>query len=299
MLHKLIYTILGFGIAFILLPRNANDTLKQTVISGVSTATNIEQKRIAPELASNQVPPMLTAKSALAYDYGSGTVLYSKNLDEKLPIASLTKLMTALVVLDNVKTGDVVDIKKEDQTPYGSVLGLAVGEKITVENLLKGMLIPSANDAAIALASYTGGNMEGFVVKMNDKARSLGLINTKFTNPVGWDIEDNYSTALDLMKIVNEVTLKNNLMRIFETREETIFSVDEIYSHKLVTTNKLLLERSDVIGIKTGFTSKALGNLIIMTDQGDRQLVTIVLGSENREDDTKKLLEWLLTAYKW
>ncbi len=299
MLHKIIYTILGFGIAFVFLPHNYNNTKEQSVISGVSTAGLESKKYSAPELASGLAVPMLTAKSALAFDYESGTVLYSKNLDEKLPIASLTKLMTAIVVLEEADFNEIVTIKKEDQTSVGSTLGLVLGEKITVKNLIKGMLIPSANDAALSLANYVGGDLTSFAVKMNEKAKRLGLTGTNFTNPVGWDSDDNHSTTLDLMKIVDEFTKNPELMKIVGTKEEMVFSTDQKYFHKLVTTNKLLLEDEDVVGLKTGFTSKALGNLIIMTEKNNRKIVTIVLGSENREDDTTKLLDWLLSAYRW
>lgn len=299
MLHKIIYTILGFALAFIFFPYSANDSKHPVLVSGASTQASNHPVLNAPELAMSVPAPIITAKSALAYDYDTGTVLYSKNLDDKLPIASLTKLMTALVV---VKQGDLdktVMIEKRDLTSIGSTMGLVLGEEIKIHDLLKALLIPSANDAALALAHHTVGDITSFAQVMNEQAQSLGLVSTKFTNPVGWDIDENYSTTQDLVKVVQEVMKHQELTEIIRTRETVVFSVDGAYTHKLTTTNKLLIDNKEVIGIKTGFTAKALGNLIILQEHNGRKVVTIILGSENREGDTQKLLNWLFTVYRW
>jgi len=225
--------------------------------------------------------------------------LYSRNLDEKLPIASLTKLITALVAIKFSNLDSVVLVKKSDLQVVGASSGLVEGEKITVKDLLQAMLISSSNDATLALANYIGGSEEKFVAMMNQEVKNLGLIDTHFSNPVGWDIDENFSNALDLAKIVEEFVKNPILSEIVKTKEIEIYSQDKKYVHKLTTTNRLLLEDINVVGIKTGFTTKALGNLIIRDQKNQQDIITIVLGSENREEDTTKLLEWLFKVYKW
>ncbi len=300
MLNKIIFTILGFGLAFVFIPHSAKDNHPQALVSGISTV-NAETPSInpTPELAGDLLPPEFTAKSALAWDLESGSVLYSKNLDEKLPIASLTKLMTAIVVMQNANLDEVVTVDRSDQNVVGVSVGLTIGEQLTVKDLLSAMLIPSSNDAALILANYISGSSDKFATLMNDEATKLNLTGTYFSNPVGWDTDDSHSTALDLVKIVREFLKNEELVKIASTKQMQISSVDKTLSHQLTTTNKLLLQNPEVTGLKTGFTSKALGNLAITANHNGRQILTIVLGSTNREDDSEKLLEWVFGAYRW
>ena len=299
MLNKIIYTILGFGAAVLFFPHVARDYAAQSLISGASTGPVAAVFSSSPELSATQDAPVLTAKSALAVDLNSGAILYSKKINERLPIASLTKLMTALVVLDRVDLDGVLVVPMDDLKIVGTSIGLVAGEKITVRDLLKAMLIPSSNDAALLLAYFTAGTEADFVQLMNNKATQMGLINTHFTNSVGWDIDDNYSDSLDLLKIAKEFLKYSELSDITSTKETIIRSVDNKYSHQLTTTNKLLLDDPEVIGLKTGFTAKALGNLIALANHSGHKVLTIVLGSENREDDSQKFLNWLFSVYKW
>src|SRR5687768_4982727 len=231
MLHKIIYTILGFALAFIFFPQAARDSKHPVLVSGAATQNESAQVLNAPEMATSVPAPILSAKSAMAYDFDTGTVLYSKNLDDKLPVASLTKLMTALVVSKHFELDKVIEIEKKDLTSTGSTIGLTTGEKITIIDLLKALLIPSANDAALALANHTAGSSHEFTRLMNIEAEKLGLASTKFTNPVGWDIDENYSTTQDFAKIVQAVMNQKQLAEIVRTRETTISSVDKIYTH--------------------------------------------------------------------
>ncbi|MEJ0021174.1 MAG: serine hydrolase [Candidatus Doudnabacteria bacterium] len=302
MLNKILYTTLGISLALIFFPHPAKEAVKTPVVAGISTQAADNALKTAPEMAVNLSQPQLTARAALAYDLDSGTVLYSNNLDEKLPIASLTKLMTALTVVNHVGPNAVVTIIKADETPIGSTVGLVEGEKITVSDLLAAMLIPSGNDAALALANFVAGTPEKFAEMMNQEATDLNLANTHFSNPVGWDTFDsqaNFSNSLDLIKIVQEFLKHDELRKIVGTRQASVSSLDGKYVHQLLTTNKLLLDDPEVTGIKTGFTSKAMGNLIILDNHGGNQIVTVVLGSDNREADTQKLLDWVFAVYKW
>jgi D-alanyl-D-alanine carboxypeptidase len=163
MLNKIIYTILGIGIALIFFPRPVKDQPKPPEVLGNATEIIATPKlKATPEMAALLPAPILTAKAAVAYDLNSGSILYAKNLDETLPIASLTKLVTALTVMKSQDLSSVVTITKRDQGMVGSSIGLVAGEKITVNDLVHAMLIPSSNDATVALANYISGSETAF-----------------------------------------------------------------------------------------------------------------------------------------
>lgn len=252
-----------------------------------------------PEVSANIPLPELSARSVLAFDNATLSILYSSNFDEKLPIASLTKIITALVIADSNKLNRIITVKESDIRVIGANMGLFDSERIMAEDLLKAMLVASSNDAAQVLASYYGGSHEQFVRLMNDKAKELGMINSNFSNPTGLDDEKNYSTAQDLFKAVSAFMANQVLSEMVKTKEAEIIPIGSAYSHKIKTTNKLMLEDETIIGIKTGYTDQAKGNLIIRSKKGNADVITIVLGSENREEDTKKLLDWIYKVYHW
>jgi len=273
---------------------------RQVATASTSKEIKVEEKKpITPVLVDNPAPLAMSTKSVLALDLASGKVLYSQNPDEKLPIASLTKLMTAMVVLDHTNKDTVVTVEQQDVQVICSCMGLVSGEQISVENLLKGLLIPSGNDAALALARSVGGTNETFVSWMNEKAKNLNLVNTQFSNPVGLDSSENYSTANDLAKITQEFLKYSILEKIVATAGEDVSSVDGKIVHHLKTSNKLLLEDSDIVGVKTGFTNDAQGNLIVKIDHNGILVLTIVLNTPDREDETQKLIDWIFANYKW
>lgn len=296
MLQKILYIILGISIAVLIMPRSAQDLRHESGLNvlGVKTTSSFA----SPEFVGNVNPPQLTARAGFAYDLASGTILFTRNLDEKLPVASLTKLVTALVVVKNLKLDDVAVIGRGSINLVGSSMGLVTGEKITVQNLLYGLLITSSNDAALALANHASTPQE-FTAMMNKESQTLNLHSTSFSNPVGWDNADNYSTAHDLSVIINEFLKFPILSQIVSLKEAEVSSVDKRYTHKLTTTNKLLLENKSVTGIKTGFTSQAKGNLILRVENNDQTVITTILGSDDREGDSQKLLDWIDSVYRW
>ncbi len=254
----------------------------------------------APEFLNAPTLPELTSKAAFAYDLHSGSILYTNNFDQPLPIASLSKLMTAIIVVENMDLNKIVTVARVDTLVIGTNMGLVDGERIKIIDLLKGLLIPSSNDAAKALARTTAGTEEKFIDMMNAKAKALGMNSTKFTNPTGLDSDDsNYSTTYDMARLVNQFLNNETLSKIVQTKEAEVKSIDGYIFHPLHTTNKLLLENPDVIGVKTGFTSLAKGNLIIRQKHDDAEIITIVLGSDDREADTKRLIDWIFSVYKW
>lgn len=287
-------------VVIVIFPKKSPSKINPVQVSATTVVAEKPTTPSPPQLVDANIPkPELAARAVLALDLPTGAVLYSQNENEKLPIASLTKLMTAMVVLDHVNSDKIVTIQKADTEVDCACMGLEVGEQITVQNLLKGMLIPSNNDAALALGRFVGGTEENFVGMMNDKAHTLGLADTHFANPVGLDDSENYSTATDLARETQEFLKYALLERIVATAGEDVTSVEGKIVHHLKTSNKLLLENSDVVGVKTGFTSGAQGNLILKIEQSGGTVLTVVLNTPNREDDTQKLIDWIFGSYKW
>ena len=246
--------------------------------------------------------PDIQARAAAVFDPSGKKFLFKKNIEEKLPIASLTKIMTAIVVLENLGLDDIITISKKAVMTEGENGSLVIDEKLSVRNLLYIMLIESSNDAAVALASAVSDDGDDFVSLMNKKTKEIGLENTYFIDSAGisrW----NYSTIFDLTQLAKySFNNKSLIWQIFGIKETEIYSWDRNISHHLVNTNELLGEALEMVGGKTGFTEEAGGCMLTIVKKPDKlgeYLITVVLGSENREIETKKLIEWALKAYVW
>ncbi len=233
----------------------------------------------------------VTAKSALVMDGDSGRVLYEKNADARSLIASTTKIMTALVVCEECNVLDRVRIMPEAVGIEGSSMYLQPGEVLTVQELLYGLMLHSGNDAAVALAIYCGGTLEGFVQLMNDYAHRLGLKNTNFENPNGLDSEHHYSTARDLA-VLTCAAMKNPIFA--KTVSTKTVKVGQRY---LTNHNKLLWRYEGADGVKTGYT-KAAGRILVSSAvrQG-RRLVAVTINAPNDWQDHKKLLDHGFDGY--
>jgi D-alanyl-D-alanine carboxypeptidase (penicillin-binding protein 5/6) len=243
--------------------------------------------------------PLLQAEAGIVADLNSGQILYQKNGLEKYPIASLTKLMTALIIIQEHELDEVVTIPQLATQVGGSSINLQNQEKITVLNLLKGLLIQSGNDAAVALAVHNSQSVGKFVEKMNLKANELNLQNTNFANPMGFDDPENYSTAQDLFTLAKAVYKYPTIQKIVNTKETTIYSTDKASSHLLQTTNLILDNYLNVGGLKTGTTSQAGGCFIGITKNEEHPKIAIVLGSNDRFLDTKVMLDWVQNTFKY
>lgn len=257
-----------------------------------------------PEKWGDVEMPTFSGESMIAIDLTSGKVLYEKNSDAERPIASLTKLMTGLLIAEEENPYTIVEVSENASNTEGSMIWLNAGEKMTVKDLLYGMMISSGNDAALALAEYNAGSVDNFVKKMNQKSEKLGLENTRFSNPIGFDQANNYSTARDLA-MLSMIALNNEfLMEPVDLSEYTAESVSGI-PHEYQTTNKLLstdpgIEGMTIHGLKTGTTPEAGECLITIATHDDTdQILTVVLGSADRFGDTAKLLEWINLSYQW
>ncbi len=254
-----------------------------------------------PEQKESNIGPVIKAKSAIAVDLKTGLTLYQKNIHEQRAIASITKLMTTIIILEENKMEEEVTVSKRITTVQGSKIWLAPGEKITVQNLLYAALIASANDAAFALAEHnSNGNMDEFVKKMNQKALQLGLYDTHFTNPIGLDEEGNYSSTYDLTLLGRYAYSKAFIRQASILKEYEVSSINGKLVHKLKTTNDLLKSYLKVLGLKTGTTDLAGECLIsiIENDKG-RDILTVVLGSPDRYRETKILADWVFRSYNW
>lgn len=239
------------------------------------------------------------AKSAIAANMETGVILYEKNIQEKVPIASLTKLMTALIVLEKNELDSLTIISKNAIASEGDKGSLKVDEKITVKNLLYLLLVNSSNDAAVALAEHIAGSENEFVKLMNQKAEELGLNNTRFINTTGLDLnnKNNYSTAYDLVKLTKHALDKPLLCEIMRVQNLNVFSVDKQIKHRLKNTNKLLgkLPGINIISGKTGFTNKAGECLILAISHPDnnQKIVCVILNSEDRFGEMERLVNEL------
>ncbi len=246
--------------------------------------------------------PEITAQTALIFETSRQKILWQKNgLHQAQPIASLTKLMTALVVMENAKLEDVFKVSKQAVETNGEMGQLIVGEELTVKDLLSAMLIESSNDAAVALAenvaSSTGWD---FVSLMNTKAKNLGLANTSFADPSGLDPRD-ISSAWDLNLLMQEVLKYPVLQEITRTATADIKSIDDKFSHHLVSTDQLLGQFPEIIGGKTGFTAEA-GNCMIVafkTSNEQGTAVSIIMDSQDRTTESARLIQWTKEAFLW
>lgn len=227
----------------------------------------------------------LSAQNAILMDCTTGRILYGKQMDKRSLIASTTKIMTALVVCEQCNVLDRMKIPKEAVGIEGSSMYLQEGEVLTIQELLYGMMLHSGNDAAVALAIYCGGTVEGFAQMMNDKARALGLQNTHFENPNGLDADQHYSSARDL-GILAAYAMENPIFaKIVSTKT---VKVGERY---LRNHNKLLWQLEGADGVKTGYTKKAGRILVSSAQRSGRRLVAVTINDPNDWQDHIALME--------
>jgi len=233
--------------------------------------------------------PEVTAEGIYLVDLPSFTPVFERNSHQRFFPASTTKIMTALVAYDLYKPEDIITVKQTVEK--GQVMNLVSGEKITVENLLYGILVHSANDAAFTLADRYG--REKFMKKVNEKAKSLGMNNSNFKNPAGFDYQNQYTTPFDLTLAARELLKNPYLSKIVSTKEISISDVDFKYFHQLTNVNKLLGEIQGLGGLKTGYTENAGENLISFYKKNGHQFVIVILKSQDRFNDTRNIIKWV------
>lgn len=238
----------------------------------------------------------VSAASAIVIDADTMDVLYEKNADEKRPIASTTKIMSALLACESGKLDDIVEITWDMVNTQGSLLGLRVDDKITLQDLVVGMILPSGNDAANATAFYLGGSIEGFAAQMNKKAAQLGMNNSLFVTPSGLDEGDHHSTARDMAVLTANALQNEDFAEVFAMSSADVNINGEkltVYNH-----NRLLNELDCCIGGKTGYTDKAGRCLVSAARQNSNTLVCVTLGAPDDWNDHKKLYEECFAEYE-
>ena len=243
--------------------------------------------------------PTINSRAAIVYDRNSGFVLYGKKENEQCKMASTTKIMTAIIVLENANLDDIVTVSKKAAGTGGSRLGLHTDDEISVRNLLYGLLLVSGNDSAVALAEHVGGDISGFANLMNNKCNELGLTSTHFVTPHGLDNDEHYTTAYELAKIT-DYALKNETFRNYVGTKTYTITINN-YSKTLTNTNELLGNLNGVYGVKTGFTNGANRCLVTAVKRGNMDLICIVLGADTKKDRTKdsiKLIEYCFNNFE-
>lgn len=239
----------------------------------------------------------LTAKAIYALDVNSGKPLFSKNPEGPLLPASTTKMATALVALAHYNPDEVLTVPKIDVP--GQNMGLKEGEKVSVRNLLYGLLVFSGNDAAEVLAFHYPGGRGNFISAMNALSQSLVLKNTNFKNPTGLDEYLHFSTAEDLVKIASFAIQNPLFSQIVSTSAIDVASEDGRVVHKLVNINRLLGKVPGVSGIKTGKTENAGEALVTLIERNGTGVIIVLLGSKDRFGETEKLIDWIYLNYEW
>ncbi len=231
----------------------------------------------------------VSAKAAILYEPETGSFLYSKNADTRLPMASTTKIMTALVAIENASLSDLVEIDPSAVGIEGSSAYLQAGDILTMEELLYALLLRSANDAAVAIACYVGGSVEDFADMMNAKAEAFGLENTHFVNPNGLDHKEHYTSARDLAIIAAEALKNDTFKKICSTYKKSFVRDDKNILY--VNHNKLLNMYDGALGMKTGYTKKSGRCLVGAAERDGLTFITVTLDAPDDWRDHKEMFE--------
>lgn len=245
------------------------------------------------------------AKSGLLMEATTGEILYNKNMDEKVAVASMTKMVAQIIILENIENGTLswdekIKVSNNAAGMGGSQIWLQPGEEMTVRDLMKGITMASANDATVALAERIGGTEQNFVNMMNEKVKELGLKNTHFVNPTGLDEENHYSSAYDMGMIAKELLTHEEILEFSSVYEDYIRQ-DTPNKFWVVNTNKLIRFYEGADGLKTGFTDNAGYCMAVTAKRDDMRLIAVVLGEETgkvRNEETSELLDYGFNMYK-
>lgn len=240
----------------------------------------------------------LAAECAVLMEAATGRVLYSHNCHARRYPASTTKILTALVVLENCRLDDVVTVPKEAVGVEGSSIYLSLGERLTVEELLYGLMLRSGNDAATALAIHTAGNIDAFAVLMNKKAEELGCMDSSFVNPSGLPSTQHYTTAYDLGLIACAAMANSTFATIVSTTKKVIPWEGREYDRVLINENKMLYNYDGANGIKTGYTKAAGRCLVSSATKNGMTLVAVVLNSQPMYADCSAMLDHGFENYR-
>ncbi len=258
-------------------------------------SAQIQELNLGKVKESSIEKPEITARSALSYDLTSGKLLYERNVKTKIPMASLTKIMTAIITLENYNLDQEIEILRADVEVGENSMGASTGETLKVEDLMYGLMLHSGNDAAEALARASPFGRENFIYLMNKKAEDLGLSDTHFTNPTGLEGDGKqYSTAYDLL-VMTKYALENpTFTKVVSTVE---YEIPYTSAHKyiyLFNETNLLTSYPGVRGVKTGYTFEAGLCLVTYLQYEGHKIVAVLLNSQSRREEMKELLDYSL-----
>lgn len=261
---------------------------------------NSEISETLSNTTSTLDPMSINARACIVLDRKSNRIIYGKNEKNKVKMASTTKIMTATIVIENYDLSKTVEISKKAAGTGGSRLGLKEGDKISVFDLLHGLMLCSGNDAAVALAESIAGGISEFSDMMNNKAKELGLENTHFESPHGLDSDNHYTTAYDLSILTNYALNNETFLNIVGTKNYTV--TINGYPKNITNTNELLGTLNGVYGVKTGFTNGANRCLVTACKRNDLDIICVVLGCDTKRFRTKdsiKLIEYTFQNYEY
>jgi len=286
-------------------PQSLNDPgkfLTEIIPEGRVLDAQTEKRDGAPVRSNSSELPELSAESFVVVDVGSGSVIAARNPSAVHPVASLTKLLTALTVMQNSNLNDVVEVGPNavKAGASGSGMQLKLGEKIRLQDLLAGLLINSANDSAVALAEHVSGSEAKFAEKMNKVAGDYALSRTHVVNATGFDNAEHFSSSYDMGLLLLHAWRDPVLGVYLRSSSLTVKSVDGTIKHNLKTTNRLLGERTDILAGKTGFTDAAGQSLAIVAENEEgRPVIAVLLGSKDRFGEMDHLLNWVFKTFSW
>lgn len=244
--------------------------------------------------------PVLNSRIAVAYDRKTGNVIWGKNEFKKSAMASTTKIMTALLAIENCDLNEVIEVSSKAAGIGGSRLGLKKDDKINMNDLLYGLMLKSGNDAAVSIAETVGGSVEGFAELMNKKAKEIGLENTHFVTPHGLDDPEHYTTAYELAKLADYALKNDKFAKIVNTKNYTV--TINGYPKAISNTNELLGYLDGVNGVKTGFTNNAGRCLVTSVNRNNFEIITVVLQADTkkfRTSDSIKIIEYVYNNYQY
>ena len=250
---------------------------------------------------AEHLPPKIgvSAQAAILMDQESGRILYEKNIHKKMRIASITKVMTAILAIESGKMDEMVTVSNNAYGTEGSSIYLKKGENISLRNLVYGLLLRSGNDSAVAIAEKVGGSVHGFVHLMNQKAREIGMFDTHFANPHGLDDhEDHYSSAYDMALLTKYAMNNPEFRKVFQTKFHKAPNPGEKWDRSWKNKNKLLFRYKYSTGGKTGYTKRAGRTLISTASKDDLNFIVVTLNDGGDWNDHQNLFNWGFKNYK-
>lgn len=285
-MKKIVFTILIINI-FLFNTTFANDYYSETLDYLETSSSDIQI-------------PIINSKNAIVLDRKTLIPLYEKNAYTQVPMASTTKILTCILALENSSKSDIVTVSKKAATITGSTLGLKSNTKISMNDLLYGLMLRSGNDCAIAIAEHISGSVENFSTLMNSKAFELGLLNSNFITPHGLDDPNHFTTAYDLAILTNYALKNDDFRKIVSTKKQTIYL--NTYNKEISNTNELLGSLNGIYGVKTGFTFNAGRCLVSAYCNNDLDIIIVVLGAETktiRTQDSRNLVNYISKNYTY